>query len=802
MADEDEAFEQPQKLTAFQLPEEHPMLLPFVRNTFLDFAVEQDDPWEVGVNPRRQHTDSLLAKRRAEALSQQLALEAERFESGEPFDAIGTGLLPLGAGDSSSSSFVPRHLDLSSKLEQLSTQQQQQLGGPSHLDRELDAPSRLDFSPAHLGRGTGTRLLSSGLQGPPGGLSLDDEMWDPPPLHMLGGSLPAAATPAMPAMPPALSSSPQGNTGPGVGPGGPSAASLLNPEELAAIVSLTSQDPYFSADLGREAGDPGLYPMELARQYAAHGIGGGSTHPAAKQAADAHGVLPPPQQRGLPLAVPGQMSSNEAAQQQRPVPVPGPGPVNPPGGAAAEENKADHKTAVAPELLAAREVAANGGGLSGLTTVMLRHLPSKYHQHKLVREINAAGFVNKYDFLYLPMEESPSQYNRGFAFINFETPEGAEAFYRRYHGQRLYSYATEKTLAIMPADLQGFERNVEHYVSMAQQRRVQSKAMFFKPLPPHLLQACQDVSAAFEVALPENCGNAGRNRKGGKGEKGGGKSQPGPRPQGGRMEDGHGKNHSQQQPGWQQQHSNKKNEQQQLLQLDQHLRGQRSQQQQHQQPQQPLHQQGQQQGWQHQQQSHQRRSQNPAFSGLGGPGLHGGGPGGGLHQQLRGGYDDGGGPCGGPSGQSVRDLYGKSLGGFDHSFLGQDPRGDLGRDGGFSSPPPGWLGGLQQQGQPGHGQHRLGQPPNVQQSMDRSFLQNNFSDADDLDMQLGPPRIPQRSLGGQSQLPPGGGFDQAAFMGGGNMGLGVDPVPRFCRYCGKPTPPDFRFCSYCGMPAK
>ncbi|CAE8741056.1 unnamed protein product, partial [Polarella glacialis] len=37
-------------------------------------------------------------------------------------------------------------------------------------------------------------------------------------------------------------------------------------------------------------------------------------------------------------------------------------------------------------------------------TVMMRHLPNKYTQKMLVREINEAGFHGTYDFLYLPID--------------------------------------------------------------------------------------------------------------------------------------------------------------------------------------------------------------------------------------------------------------------------------------------------------------------------------------------------------------------------------------------------------------
>lgn len=119
---------------------------------------------------------------------------------------------------------------------------------------------------------------------------------------------------------------------------------------------------------------------------------------------------------------------------------------------------------VSPELQAARHAAAAGEGLSGCTTVMIRHIPYKYQQRKLLREINSAGFAGRYDFFYLPMDPR-SRSNRGFAFVNFATPEVAEGFYHSFHGRRLHLSELEKVLAVMPADLQGFEENAKHYAA-------------------------------------------------------------------------------------------------------------------------------------------------------------------------------------------------------------------------------------------------------------------------------------------------------------------------------------------------
>jgi hypothetical protein len=155
---------------------------------------------------------------------------------------------------------------------------------------------------------------------------------------------------------------------------------------------------------------------------------------------------------------------------------------------------------VDPAVQAMREVAGAGGGLSGCTTVMIRHIPCKYSQRKLMREINSAGFLGRYDFFYLPMDPR-SHANRGFAFLNFVVPDIAEDFYRMFHGSRLKHFNSDKVIAVMPADLQGFEQNAVHYAAsrvLRRKRATNSKPLFFRPLPDNLT-----VDDSIEVLLDQ-----------------------------------------------------------------------------------------------------------------------------------------------------------------------------------------------------------------------------------------------------------------------------------------------------------
>jgi len=166
----------------------------------------------------------------------------------------------------------------------------------------------------------------------------------------------------------------------------------------------------------------------------------------------------------------------------------------------------------AAKEMAAPELAGLGGGLNGCTTVMLRHIPCKYTQRKLMREINSIGFLGKFDFFYLPMDLR-SHANRGFAFINMCTAEAAEELYQTLHGQRLKHFNSEKVLAVMAADIQGFERNAAHFAASRVLRRKRTQhntPLFFRPLPENLLleeAVGRDADLEGPDVFGDNCAN-------------------------------------------------------------------------------------------------------------------------------------------------------------------------------------------------------------------------------------------------------------------------------------------------------
>jgi len=102
------------------------------------------------------------------------------------------------------------------------------------------------------------------------------------------------------------------------------------------------------------------------------------------------------------------------------------------------------------------------------TTMMIRNIPNRYTQADLVAELESMGFVDTFDFLYLPVDKG-TMGSVGYAFVNFVDPIWATACMQQLAGRRFRGNRRNsgKPAVVSVAHLQGFEANMRHYGRVA-----------------------------------------------------------------------------------------------------------------------------------------------------------------------------------------------------------------------------------------------------------------------------------------------------------------------------------------------
>jgi RNA recognition motif 2 len=111
------------------------------------------------------------------------------------------------------------------------------------------------------------------------------------------------------------------------------------------------------------------------------------------------------------------------------------------------------------------------------TSVMLRHIPNKYGPELLKNDILEAGFSNKMDFFYMPVDME-SKCNLGYCFLNFKTPQMLDEFRDQFDGQKLPHFVTHKVCQVSVARVQGLKANLEH---LSKSAAVRSLPEEYKP---------------------------------------------------------------------------------------------------------------------------------------------------------------------------------------------------------------------------------------------------------------------------------------------------------------------------------
>jgi len=99
----------------------------------------------------------------------------------------------------------------------------------------------------------------------------------------------------------------------------------------------------------------------------------------------------------------------------------------------------------------------------GVTTIMIKNIPSRCHQEEVLDAISQIGFASRYTFFYLP-KKTGKMLNYGYAFIGLSTEQDVTDFRRSLDGFQFVRRKSLKAIALAPAKIQGFHDNVQHFV--------------------------------------------------------------------------------------------------------------------------------------------------------------------------------------------------------------------------------------------------------------------------------------------------------------------------------------------------
>lgn len=95
------------------------------------------------------------------------------------------------------------------------------------------------------------------------------------------------------------------------------------------------------------------------------------------------------------------------------------------------------------------------------TTIMLRNIPNKFTQARVLHDFDSRGYKGTYDFFYLPIDFKKRQ-NMGYCFVNFRDTKHAQNFMITFRKLKLDS-ASPKLTEPSFARVQGRDPNVEMY---------------------------------------------------------------------------------------------------------------------------------------------------------------------------------------------------------------------------------------------------------------------------------------------------------------------------------------------------
>jgi len=90
-------------------------------------------------------------------------------------------------------------------------------------------------------------------------------------------------------------------------------------------------------------------------------------------------------------------------------------------------------------------------------TMMLCNIPCQLVNADVVAAIDEAGFAGVYDFVHLPQRRDRRHCNRGYAFVNFKSPEDAARFSDTFQSYHFEGTESDKICVVRSAHKQGFD---------------------------------------------------------------------------------------------------------------------------------------------------------------------------------------------------------------------------------------------------------------------------------------------------------------------------------------------------------
>lgn len=123
------------------------------------------------------------------------------------------------------------------------------------------------------------------------------------------------------------------------------------------------------------------------------------------------------------------------------------------------------KAAPAPKAKKAPAQAPPAAPVDGSqTTAVLRNTPTTYTRTKLLELLDANGFANQYDFVYVPFDFK-FQKSVGFAFVNLTKPDHAEKFMKHFEAFTDWGVPGEWKAATVnwASPHQGLAAHVQHF---------------------------------------------------------------------------------------------------------------------------------------------------------------------------------------------------------------------------------------------------------------------------------------------------------------------------------------------------